>query len=103
MRTSNRTATKTPSIQHWNIRRRRAFIPQRNKIRLGIMTVVAVDFAAKAAAAPEPTRLECAELLYLGEALAAKIPGSAGLLTAWQAAVGALMDDDLPPWHMEGE
>jgi hypothetical protein len=68
------------------------------------MTVVAVDFAAKpSATTAEPTRLECAELLYLGEALAAKIPSSAGLLTAWQAAVSALMDDDLPPWEMEGE
>ena len=65
------------------------------------MTVVAVDFVAKTAA--EPARLECAELLYLGEALAAKIPASTGLLSAWQAAVGALMEDDLPPWHMETE
>jgi len=67
------------------------------------MTVVAVDFAAKIAAVSEPTRLECAELLYLGEALAAKIPSSTALLTAWQAAVSALMDDDLPPWEMEAE
>jgi hypothetical protein len=68
------------------------------------MTVVAVDFAAKApAAAAEPARLECAELLYLGEALAAKIPDATSLLTAWQAAVGALMEDDLSPWEMEAE
>ena len=67
------------------------------------MTVVAVDFAAKIATVSEPTRLECAELLYLGEALAAKIPSSVGVLTAWQAAVSALMDDDLPPWEMEAE
>jgi len=68
------------------------------------MTVVAVDFAAKAPlAAADPARLECAELLYLGEALAAKIPASASLLTTWQAAVTALMADDLSPWDMEAE
>jgi hypothetical protein len=68
------------------------------------MTVVAVDFAAKTAATTtEPARLECAELLYLGEALAAKIPASTGLLTAWQAAVAALMEDELSPWEMETE
>ncbi|HVT51526.1 MAG TPA: hypothetical protein VHE77_08165 [Dongiaceae bacterium] len=67
------------------------------------MTVVAVDFSAKTPAATDPARLECAELLYLGEALAAKIPGATNLLTAWQTAVAALMEDDLSPWQMEAE
>jgi hypothetical protein len=67
------------------------------------MTVVAVDFAARTPAAAEPARSECAELLRLGEALAAKIPASTSLLAAWQAAVAALQEDDLPPWQMEKE
>jgi hypothetical protein len=67
------------------------------------MTVVAVDFAAKTPAAAEPARLECAEMLRLGEALAAKIPAATALLTAWQNAVGALNEDDLPPWQIEAE
>jgi hypothetical protein len=67
------------------------------------MNVVAVDFAARTPAAPDPARLECAELLRLGQALAAKIPTADSRLTAWQGAVSALMDDDLPPAAMEGE
>jgi hypothetical protein len=73
------------------------------------MTVVAVDFAARTQAGAEPgrlespARLECKELLRLGEALAAKVPTSNSLLTTWRAAVDALAQDDLPPWQMEAE
>jgi hypothetical protein len=68
------------------------------------MTVVAVDFAAKtSAAAVDPARLECAELLRMGQMLAANIPAADSRLQAWLAAVNALCEDDLPAWRMEAE
>jgi hypothetical protein len=74
------------------------------------MSVVAVDFTAKTSGAAVPSsdptaisRAECDELLRLGEALAAGIPSEDSRLTAWQAAVSALAEEDLPPVRMEME